>query len=153
MSAWKALYVIPLVGISLAATAETRVNYQYEDQTPDNTELVEKYSTPIDKDTKISFKEKNLKNGRVTVDEENDVVTMIYYGLDGKERQSQITGLPLGQESYFINGSLATKGAADIALEKDPDAVLLSTSLKNGNKVRAIFSADYGMFVTCTIDF
>ena len=152
MSAWKALYVIPLVGISLAATAETRVNYQYEDQTPDNTELVEKYSTLVDKDTKKSFKEKNLKNGRITVDEENDVVTMIYYGLDGKERQSQITGLPLGKESYFINGSFATKGAADIALEKDPDAVLLSTSLKNGNKVRAIISADYGKFVSGTID-
>ena len=152
MSAWKALYVIPLVGISLAATAETKVDYQYEDQTPDNTELVEKYSTPVDKDTKKSFKEKNLKNGRITVDEENDVVTMIYYGLDGKERQSQITGLPLGKESYFINGSFATKGAADIALEKDPDAVLLSTSLKNGNKVRAIISADYGKFVSGTID-
>ena len=152
MSAWKALYVIPLVGISLAATAETMVDYQYEGQTPDNTELVEKYSTPVDKDTKKSFKEKNLKNGRVTVDEENDVVTMIYYGLDGKERQSQITGLPLGKESYFINGSFATKGAADIALEKDPDAVLLSAYLKNGNKVRAIISADYGKFVTGTID-
>ena len=153
MSAWKALYVIPLVGISLAATAETKVDYQYEDQTPDNTELVEKYSTPVDKDTKKSFKEKNLKNGRIIVDEENDVVTMIYYGLDGKERQSQITGLPLGKESYFINGSLATKGAADIALEKDPDAVLLSAFLKNGNTVRAIVSADYGIFVTGTIDF
>lgn len=152
MSAWKALYVIPLVGISLSATAETKVDYQYEDQTSDNTELVEKYSTPVDKDTKKSFKEKNRKNGRITVDEENDVVTMIYYGLDGKERQSQITGLPLGMESYFINGSLATKGAADIALEKDPDAVLLSTSLKNGNKVRAIISADYGKFVTGTKD-
>ena len=152
MSAWKALYVIPLVGISLAATAETRVDYQYEDQTPDNTELVEKYSTPVDEDTKKSFKEKNLTNGRVTVNEENDVVTMIYYGLDGKERQSQITGLPLGKESYFINGSFATKGAADIALEKDPDAVLLFTSLKNGNKVRAIISADYGKFVSGTID-
>ena len=152
MSAWKALYVIPLVGISLAATAETRVDYQYEDQTPDNTELVEKYSTPVDKDTKKSFKEKNLKNGRITVDEEKDVVTMIYYGLDGKERQSQITGLPLGKESYFINGSFATKGAADIALEKDPDAVLLSAYLKNGNKVRAIISADYGKFVTGIID-
>ena len=152
MSAWKALYVIPLVGISLAATAETRVDYQYEDQTPDNTELVEKYSTPVDKDTKKSFKEKNLTNGRVTVDEENDVVTMIYYGLDGKERQSQITGLPLGKESYFINGSFATKGAADIALEKDPDAVLLSAYLKNGNTVRAIISADFGKFVTGTID-
>ena len=153
MSAWKALYVIPLVGISLAATAETKVDYQYEDQTPDNTELVEKYSTPVDKDTKKSFKEKNLKNGRITVDEENDVVTMIYYGLDGKERQSQITGLPLDKESYFINGSFATKGAADIALEKDPDAVLISAYLKNGNKVRAIISADYGKFVTGTIDF
>ena len=152
MSAWKALYVIPLVGISLAATAETRVDYQYEDQTPDNTELVEKYNTPVDKDTKKSFKEKNLTNGRVTVDEENDVVTMIYYGLDGKERQSQITGLPLGKESYFINGSFATKGAADIALEKDPDAVLLSAYLKNGNTVRAIISADFGKFVTGTID-
>ena len=152
MSAWKALYVIPLVGISIAATAETKVDYQYEDQTSDNTELVEKYSTPVDKDTKKSFKEKNLKNGRITVDEENDVVTMIYYGIDGKERQSQITGLPLGTESYFINGSLATKGAADIALEKDPDAVLLSAYLKNGNKVRAIISADYGKFVSGTID-
>ena len=152
MSAWKALYVIPLVGISLAATAETKVDYQYEDQTSDNTELVEKYSTPVDKDTKKSFKEKNLKNGRITVDEENDVVTMIYYGLDGKERQSQITGLPLGKESYFINGSFATKGAADIALEKDPDAVLLSAYLKNGNTVRAVISADYGRFVSGTID-
>ena len=152
MSAWKALYVIPLVGISLAATAETKVDYQYEDQTPDNTELVEKYSTPVDKDTKKSFKEKNLKNGRITVDEENDVVTMTYYGLDGKERKSQITGLPLGKESYFINGSFATKGAADIALEKDPDAVLLSAYLKSGDKVRAIISADYGKFVTGTID-
>ena len=152
MSAWKALYVIPLVGISLAATAETKVDYQYEDQTPDNTELVEKYSTPIDKDTKKSFKEKNLKNGRIIVDEENDVVTMIYYGLDGKERQSQITGLPIGKESYFINGSFATKEAADLALEKDPDAVLLSAYLKNGNNVRVIISADYGKFVTGIID-
>ena len=85
MSAWKALYVIPLVGISLAANAETRVDYQYEDQTSDNTELVDKYSTTVDKDTKKSFNEKNLQNGRVTVDEEDDVVTMIHYGLDGKK--------------------------------------------------------------------
>lgn len=34
MSAWKALYVIPLVGISLAATAQTQVDYQYEEQEP-----------------------------------------------------------------------------------------------------------------------
>ena len=34
MSAWKALYIILLVGISLAATAETKVDYRYEDQQP-----------------------------------------------------------------------------------------------------------------------
>ena len=147
MSAWKALYVIPLVGISLAATAETRVDYQYEDQQPEAVA-----DTPADKDSKKSFKEKNVSEARLIVDEIKGAVTMIYYGLDGKERQSQITGLPLGKESYFINGSFATKGAADIALEKDPDAVLLSAYLKNGNKVRAIISADYGKFVTGTID-
>ena len=102
MSAWKALYVIPLVGISLAANAETRVDYQYEDQTSDNTELVEKYSTTVDKDTKKSFKEKNLKNGRITVDEENDVVTMIYYGLDGKEGDELIQN----REPRFQGGGM-----------------------------------------------
>ena len=30
MSAWKALYLLPLAGISLAANAEIKVNYQYE---------------------------------------------------------------------------------------------------------------------------
>ena len=44
MSAWKALYVLPLVGISLAATAETKVDYRYEGQ---QSETV--VDTPVDK--------------------------------------------------------------------------------------------------------
>ena len=32
MGAWKALYVLPLVGVSLVATAETKVDYRYEEQ-------------------------------------------------------------------------------------------------------------------------
>lgn len=32
MGAWKALYVIPLVGISLAVSAETKLDYRYEEQ-------------------------------------------------------------------------------------------------------------------------
>ena len=32
LSAWKALYVFPLVGISLAASAETKFDYRYEEQ-------------------------------------------------------------------------------------------------------------------------
>ena len=53
MSAWKALYVLPLVGISLAATAETKVDYQYEGPQP---EVV--VDTPVDKDSKKSVEEK-----------------------------------------------------------------------------------------------
>ena len=54
MSAWKALYVIPLVGISLAATAETKVDYQYEPQEPLKARVVEVHDTTDVKVIKIS---------------------------------------------------------------------------------------------------
>lgn len=56
-SAWKALYVIPLVGISLAATAETKVDYWYEGQQPEAVadtlkgRVVEVHGTTDGKDT------------------------------------------------------------------------------------------------------
>ena len=52
--AWKALYVIPLVGISLAATAETKVDYQYEPQEPLKARVVEVHDTTDVKVIKIS---------------------------------------------------------------------------------------------------
>ena len=52
--AWKALYVIPLVGISLAATAETKVNYQYEPMEPLKARVVEVHDTTDVKVIKIS---------------------------------------------------------------------------------------------------
>lgn len=52
MGAWKALYVLPLVGISLAANAQTKVNYQYESQQPEAV-----VDTLVGKDTNNSFKE------------------------------------------------------------------------------------------------
>ena len=54
MSAWKALYIIPLVGISLAATAETKVDYQYEPQEPLKARVVEVHDTTDVKVIKIS---------------------------------------------------------------------------------------------------
>ncbi|MBQ7771877.1 MAG: TonB-dependent receptor plug domain-containing protein [Bacteroidales bacterium] len=53
-SAWKALYVLPLVGISLAATAETKVDYQYEPQGPLKASVVEVHDTTDAKVIKIS---------------------------------------------------------------------------------------------------
>ena len=54
MSAWKALYIIPVVGISLAATAETKVDYQYEPQEPLKARVVEVHDTTDVKVIKIS---------------------------------------------------------------------------------------------------
>ena len=137
MSAWKALYVIPLVGISLAATAETKVDYQYEDQ-----QSVAVADTPADKDSKNSFKEKNLHEGRLITDEENGAVTMIYYGLDGKEYKSEWSGLDLSENVYMVNGAVvADKRLFDKATAGE-EVVVLNSYLKNGKKVMAVVTPD-----------
>ena len=117
MSAWKALYVIPLVGISLAATAETKVDYQYEGQEPLKARIIaEANNTPDGKDNKNSFKEKNVKEGRLIVDEEAGTITMIYFDH---------------------NGNMATNGVFDKCSEEE-DAVVLTAYMKNGKKVRGV---------------
>ena len=144
MSVWKALYVIPLVGISLAATAETKVDYRYEDQQPDATadtlkaRVVKVHNTPDDKDSKNSFREKNLSEGRFIIDEEAGSVTMIYFDHNGNELRSQHKGMPLGQdEYYFHNGNMATPAAYEIYL-KEEGAVTFTTYRSNGKKILGI---------------
>ena len=133
MSAWKALYVIPLVGISLAATAETKVDYQYEGQQPDAV-----VDTPVDKDSKKIFKEKNMSEGRFIVDEEAGSITMIYFDHNGNEMRAQhigLIGLPLNNnEYYFHNGNMATPAAIEIYL-KEEDAVSFTYYRSNGKKL------------------
>ena len=144
MSAWKALYVIPLVGISLAATAETKVDYQYEDQQPEaaadtlKARVVKVHNTPDGKDNKNSFREKNLSEGRFIIDEEAGSVTMIYFDHNGNELRSQHKGMPLGQdEYYFHNGNMATPAAYEIYL-KEEGAVTFTTYRSNGKKILGI---------------
>ena len=143
MSAWKALYVIPLVGISLAATAETKVDYQYEDQQPEaaadtlKARVVKVHNTPDGKDNKNSFKEKNVKEGRLIVDEEAGTITMIYFDHNGNELRSQIKGMKLDHDIYLHNGNMATPGVVEECL-KEEDAVLLTAYLKNDKKIRGV---------------
>ncbi len=143
MSAWKALYVIPLVGISLAATAETKVDYQYEDQQPEATadtlkaRVVKVHNTPDGKDNKNSFREKNLSEGRFIIDEEASSVTMIYFDHNGNELRSQIKGMRLDHDIYLHNGNMATPGVVEECL-KEEDAVLLTAYLKNDKKIRGV---------------
>ena len=130
MSAWKALYVLPLVGISLAATAETKVDYQYEGQQPEAV-----VDTPVDKDSKKSFKEKNMQEGHFIIDEEAGSITMVYFDHNGNEMRSTIIGIDLSQDTYLCNGNLSTPRAFEIRMQ-DEDVVLLNAYLKNGKMLR-----------------
>ena len=131
MSAWKALYVLPLVGISLAATAETKVDYLYEGQQPEAVA-----DTPVGKDSKKSFKEKNMQEGHFIIDEEAGSITMVYFDHEGNEMRSTILGLDLNNmDLYFVNGNMSTPRAFEMRMEEE-DVVLLTGYLKNGKKVR-----------------
>ena len=137
MSAWKALYVIPLVGISLAATAETKVDYQYEGK-----QHVAVTDTLEGKDSKKSFREKNLYEGRLIVDEANSAVTMIYYGLDGKEYTAEWSGLNLNENVYMINGTVVTDKTLFDKESAGENVVVLNSYLKSGKKVMAVVTPD-----------
>ena len=162
MSAWKALYVIPLVGISLVATAETKVDYQYEDLQPEavadtlKARVVKVHDTIDHKDSEnwhkvssgepSSFRKKNLHEGKIITDPENRTLTVIYYDNNEKECQVQFTGIDLNQDIYIHNGAIVTKGMADRAAE-DPEAVMMTSYLKDGKKVRA-FVTPSGTYMT-----
>ena len=137
MSAWKALYVLPLVGISLAATAETKVDYQYEGKQPEAVA-----DTLEGKDSKKSFREKNLYEGRLIVDEANSAVTMIYYGLDGKEYTAEWSGLNLNENVYMINGTVVTDKTLFDKEAAGENVVVLNSYLKSGKKVMAVVTPD-----------
>jgi len=154
MSAWKALYVIPLVGLSLAATAETKVDYRYEGQEPEavadtldskdseNWYKIEHKDTDSSAVTTISkpksaFTQKNLTEGRFIVDKENNIVTLIYYDTEGKELQAQYNGLDLNQNIYMHNGAIVTKEMHTKAAKDDPEVVVIVAYLKDNNRVSA----------------
>ena len=154
MSAWKALYVIPLVGLSLAATAETKVDYRYEGQEPEavadtldskdseNWYKIEHKETDSSAVTtlqkpKSAFTQKNLYEGRFIVDKENNTVTLIYFDKDCKEYQVSYTGLDLNQNIYMHNGAIVTKEMQTKAEKDDPEVVVIVAYLKDNNRISA----------------
>ena len=146
-SAWKALYVIPLVGISLAATAETKVDYRYEGRQPEAVadtlkgRVVKVHGTTGCKDSEKSFKQKNLREGHFIIDEEAGSVTMVYFDHNGNEMRSTIVGLDLSNDVYLCNGSMATRRAFEMRTEEE-DVVILNAYLKNGKMVRGTVVPD-----------
>ena len=130
MSAWKALYVIPLVGISLAATAETKVDYRYDDQ-----QTLSGTGTLEGKDTK-SFKQKNMHEGRFILDKENCTATLICYDINLKECRTTFTNIDLSRNVFIVNGRITDEEIFNDAM-KDENVVLINSYLDNGKKIRA----------------
>lgn len=141
--AWKALYVLPLVGISLAATAETKVDYQYEGQQPEAVAdtLENKCNENFHKVSSgepTSFRKKNLYDGKIITDLENNMLTVIFYNVDGKECKTQFIGINLNEDIYIHNGVYADEAIFNKAAAEDPEAVMMVGYLKNNKKVRVV---------------
>ena len=167
MSAWKALYIIPLVGISLAATAETRVDYQYEDPQPvavadtlkskdsenwyklEHNDTISTSKKPFP-EPKSEFTKKNLREGRFIVDKENNTVTLIYFDSDCKELQVKYTGLDLNQNIYMHNGAIVTQEIMMNAAKEDQDAVIIVAYLKENNRISCAITTS-GNYMTGTV--
>ena len=155
MSAWKALYVIPLVGISLAATAETKVDYQYENLEPLK-EVTADQDTTVRKVSEIwqnemsAFTKKNVREGRFIVDTEKNEFTLIYFDTEGKELQVHYTGVNLNQDIHMLNGAIVSEEMALEAAKNDPEGVMIVAYLKDNHRVCAAVTTS-GNYITGTI--
>ena len=155
MSAWKALYVIPLVGISLAATAETKVDYQYEDLEPlkevtaDQDTTMRKVSENWQNEMS-AFTKKNVREGRFIVDTEKNEFTLIYFDTEGKELRVHYTGVNLNQDIHMLNGAIVSEEMALEAAKNDPEGVMIVAYLKDNHRVCAAVTTS-GNYITGTI--
>jgi hypothetical protein len=162
-SVWKALYVIPLVGISLAATAETKVDYLYEDSLPiaaadtldskysDNWHKVEIESAKSGSSKERSiFTQKNLTEGKIVVDKENSAFTLHYFDTDGKELQVRYTGVDFSKSISMLNGAIVNNEALQEAIGNDPEAVVIVTYVDN-NRINAAVTTS-GRYLKGTFD-
>ena len=110
MSAWKALYIIPLVGISLAATAETKVDYRYQEPVAqvDTTgfEIIQIRS--YNKETGEEFVQKN--------------VSIRYHDLNQEQKKPLVVldGVPMGKD--FKIESIDPQNIRSITVLKDDSA-------------------------------
>ena len=147
MSAWKALYVLPLVGISLAATAETKVDYRYEDQQPvavadtlkdKGSENWYKVEHKDGVSAKTAFTKKNLHEGKLITDLENNTLTVISYDKDGNELRTQFKDINPNEDIYIHNGAYADESVFNKIAAEEPEAVIMVGYLKNGRKARAL---------------
>ena len=140
MSAWKALYVIPLVGISLAATAETKVDYIYEEpevQSDTTGHKVIELRGYHKEDGEKSWRKTNAREMVIMADEKAKTVTIKYWNSKFESEEKVFTGIDFSNDVWLTNSSVITKDLADKMLKQD-EVVYASRYLDNGKKVNVV---------------
>ncbi len=140
MSAWKALYVIPLVGISLAATAETKVDYIYEEpevQSDTTGHKVIELRGNHKEDGEKSWRKTNARETVIMADEKAKTVTIKYLNSKFESEEKVFTGIDFSNDVWLTNSSVITKDLADKMLKQD-EVVYASRYLDNGKKVNVV---------------
>ena len=140
MSAWKALYVIPLVGISLAATAETKVDYIYkkpEVQSDTTGHKVIELRGYHKEDGEKSWRKTNAREMVIMTDEKAKTVTIKYLNSKFESEEKVFTGIDFNNDVWLTNSSVITKDLADKMLKQD-EVVYASRYLDNGKKVNVV---------------
>ena len=140
MSAWKALYVIPLVGISLAATAETKVDYIYEKpevQSDTTGHKVIELRGYHKEDGEKSWRKTNAREMIIMTDEKAKTVTIKYLNSKFESEEKVFTGIDFNNDVWLTNSSVITKDLADKMLKQD-EVVYASRYLDNGKKVNVV---------------
>lgn len=140
LSAMKALYIIPLVGISLAATAETKVDYLYDEPQAqsDTTSLKVIQSIGYSKeDGENSWRKKNAMELIITPDQNAKTVTVKYLNDKLEPEEKVFTDIDFSNDVWICNSGVITKDIADKLLKQE-NIVYASRYLDNGKKVNVI---------------
>ena len=139
-SAWKALYIIPLVGISLAATAETKVDYRYaepEAQSDTTARKVTSVTSENNEDSEKNWKKQNSSALAIIPDENAKTVTIRYINSKLEPEEKVFSGLDFSENVWLCNHEVITKELGEQMLKQE-NVVYGSCSLSNGKMVNLV---------------
>lgn len=140
MSAWKALYIIPLVGISLAATAETKVDYRYAEpeSQPDTTaHKVTAVTSENNEDSAKSWKKQNARALTIIPDEAAKTLTIRYISSQFEPQEKVFSGIDFTNDIWLTNTEVITKELGEDMLKQD-EVVYGTHYLSNGKKIHLV---------------
>jgi len=120
--------VLPLVGISLSVTADTKVDYRYEVRNHESVADTLDYKGnenwyKVSSGEPTSFRKKNLEDGKIITDFENKMLTVIFYDKDGQQCKTRFVDVDPNEDIYIHNGAYANESVFNKVAAEEPESV------------------------------